>query len=115
MIRPLPAVLCTAAYLFISDSCTLAAGLLTLVPWIRQDDRLCMACHLKILWSKAWEWHRKIRGKEDFAMKKMLNRLRDRCSPAVHCFIEDEEGVGVVEIILILVENSTTQNPCVLC
>ena len=36
-------------------------------------------------------------------MKKMLNRLRDRCSPAVHCFIEDEEGVGVVEIILILV------------
>ena len=48
-------------------------------------------------------------------MKKMLNRLRARCSPAVHCFIEDEEGVGVVEIILILVENSTTQNPCVLC
>ena len=89
--------------------------MLTLVPWIRQDDRLCMACHLKILWSKAREWHRKIRGKEDFAMKKVLNRLRDRISSAVNRFIEDEEGVGVVEIILILVENSTTQNPCVLC
>ena len=115
MIRPLPAVLCTAAYLFISDSCTLAAGLLTLVPWIRQDDRLCMACHLKILWSKAREWHRKIRGKEDFAMKKVLNRLRESWVPATYYIIKDEEGVGVVEIILILVENSTTQNPCVLC
>jgi len=48
-------------------------------------------------------------------MKKMLNCLRDRCSPAVHCFIEDEEGVGVVEIILILVDKSTTQSDCVLC
>ena len=53
--------------------------------------------------------------KEDFAMKKVLNRLRDRWRPATYFFIEDEEGVGVVEIILILVENSTTQNPCVLC
>ena len=33
----------------------------------------------------------------------MLNRLRDRISSAVNRFIEDEEGVGVVEIILILV------------
>lgn len=36
-------------------------------------------------------------------MKKVLNRLRDRISSAVNRFIEDEEGVGVVEIILILV------------
>jgi len=48
-------------------------------------------------------------------MKKVLNRLRDRISSAVNRFIEDEEGVGVVEIILILVENSTTKNPRVLC
>ena len=44
-------------------------------------------------------------------MKKVLNRLRDRITSAVNRFIEDEEGVGVVE----MVENSTTQNPCVLC
>ena len=97
------------------DSCTLAAGLLTLVPWIRHDDRHCMACHLKIRWPKAREWHRKIRGKEDFAMKKVLNRLRESWVPATYYIIKDEEGVGVVEIILILVENSTTQNPCALC
>ena len=36
-------------------------------------------------------------------MKKVLNHLRDRISSAVNRFIEDEEGVGVVEIILILV------------
>ena len=48
-------------------------------------------------------------------MKKVANRLRDRWRPATYFFIEDEEAVGVVEIILILVENSTTQNPCVLC
>ena len=36
-------------------------------------------------------------------MKKVLNRLRDRWRPATYFFIEDEEGVGVVEIILILV------------
>ena len=48
-------------------------------------------------------------------MKKVLNRLRDRISSAVNRFIEDEEGVGVVEIILILVEKLTTQIPWVLC
>ena len=36
-------------------------------------------------------------------MKKVLNPLRDRWRPATYFFIEDEEGVGVVEIILILV------------
>ena len=48
-------------------------------------------------------------------MKKVLNRLRDRITSAVNRFIEDEEGVGVVEIILILVDILTTQNPCVYC
>jgi hypothetical protein len=48
-------------------------------------------------------------------MKKVLNRLRESWVPATYYIIKDEEGVGVVEIILILVENSTTQNPCVLC
>lgn len=48
-------------------------------------------------------------------MKKMLHRMKDMCARAAHCFVSDEDGVGVVEIILILVENSTTQNPCVLC
>jgi len=42
-------------------------------------------------------------------MKKVLNRLRDRISSAVNRFIEDEEGVGVVEIILILVGIHTIQ------
>ena len=60
-------------------------------------------------------WHRKIRGKEDFAMKKVLNRLRESWVPATYYIIKDEEGVGVVEIILILVDKLTTQNPCVLC
>ena len=36
-------------------------------------------------------------------MKKVLNRLRKKYSPAIRRFTEDEEGVGVVEIILILV------------
>ena len=48
-------------------------------------------------------------------MKKVLNRLRDRWRPATYFFIEDEEGVGVVEIILILVENLTIQNLCGYC
>ena len=48
-------------------------------------------------------------------MKKVLNRLRESWVPATYCIIKDEEGVGVVEIILILVDKLTTQNPCVLC
>ena len=48
-------------------------------------------------------------------MKKVQNRLRESWVPATYYIIKDEEGVGVVEIILILVENSTTQNPCALC
>ncbi len=48
-------------------------------------------------------------------MKKLWKRLRKKCTRAMDRFISDEDGVGVVEIILILVENSTTQNPCVLC
>ena len=48
-------------------------------------------------------------------MKKVLNRLRDRWRPATYFFIEDEEGVGVVEIILILVEKPNTKHRYVLC
>ncbi len=36
-------------------------------------------------------------------MKKVLNRLRESWVPATYYIIKDEEGVGVVEIILILV------------
>ena len=36
-------------------------------------------------------------------MKKIWKRLKKKCSHAVDCFIKDEDGVGVVEIILILV------------
>ena len=36
-------------------------------------------------------------------MKKVLKRLRKKCDRAVSRFVSDEEGVGVVEIILILV------------
>lgn len=36
-------------------------------------------------------------------MKKCWKRLKKKWNHAVDCFIEDEEGVGVVEIILILV------------
>ena len=48
-------------------------------------------------------------------MKKVLNRLRESWVPATYYIIKDEEGVGVVEIILILVENLTTPNPCGYC
>ena len=44
-------------------------------------------------------------------MKKVLNRLRESWVPATYYIIKDEEGVGVVEIILILVDKLTTQNP----
>ncbi len=36
-------------------------------------------------------------------MRKALKRLRKACASAAHLLITDEEGVGVVEIILILV------------
>ena len=48
-------------------------------------------------------------------MKKVLNRLRDRWRPATYFFIEDEEGVGVVEIILILVGICIAKKRRILC
>ena len=42
-------------------------------------------------------------GKEVLFMWKLLKRLKDAVSSAVREIAEDEEGVGVVEIILILV------------
>ena len=36
-------------------------------------------------------------------MKKLWKRLRKKCTRAMDRFISDEDGVGVVEIILILV------------
>ena len=48
-------------------------------------------------------------------MKKLWKRLKKKWSRAVDRFVSDEEGVGVVEIILILVDILTTQNPCGYC
>jgi Flp pilus assembly pilin Flp len=42
-------------------------------------------------------------GKEVLFMWKLLKRLKDAVSSAVREIAADEEGVGVVEIILILV------------
>ena len=42
-------------------------------------------------------------GKEELYMWKLLKRLKDAVSSAVREITADEDGVGVVEIILILV------------
>jgi len=48
-------------------------------------------------------------------MKKLWKRLKKKWSRAVDRFVSDEEGVGVVEIILILVEILTVRNLCICC
>ena len=48
-------------------------------------------------------------------MKKFWKHLKKKWNRTLNCFIEDEEGVGVVEIILILVDKLTTLYTCVLC
>ena len=48
-------------------------------------------------------------------MSDSLQRSGDDFRAFLSAITADEEGVGVVEIILILVENLTTPNPCGYC
>lgn len=57
----------------------------------------------------------KYERKEGLSMWKRLKSWKDSCVSAAREIAADEDGVGVVEIILIMVENLTTQNPCGYC
>ena len=48
-------------------------------------------------------------------MWKRLKSWKDSCVSTAREIAADEDGVGVVEIILIMVENLTTQKPCGYC
>ncbi len=93
-------------FIIISDSNTLAEDDRYFLRWcILPGMTTCGECiHLKALRTNMsaevfWE----ILRKEDLFMWKLLKRLKEAVSSAVHSVAVDEDGVGVVEIILILV------------